>query len=679
MPSFIPEWTKASARDLAVKRALQALDAQHVVRRPLRLDPQSPECPADFFVQRGEAHWLAVAIEAAPFEQIDPLQLFESPARTGLEQRLAGLAALGGERVRVESLVVLWGCSRDEARRLTSGYIGRYGVHMLSRDQFAERGAALVERLLSPVPREVAQSLMLRFFPEAEVPAVCTTRRFARRDTDATLARYFLDRQQEWATKLDLDLLPQERAQAASDLSLRLINGVAGSGKTLILLQRAQLLAKMFPKQDVLVLIHNAPVVADNLHRLRTLHGALPENLHIWTFYAWASRQWHRVFGRWPNIAPDFRVEEIVEPLARRRPGPGLDARQLADEFDFIDNRLIATQDDYLAASRSGRGFALRPAERVQVFALHAEYAAQLRRLGWRTWSDLPRELCLSAQAPQRLARYRHVLVDEAQFFTPSWFQLVKLSLEPASSLFLCADPTQGFLKHRLSWKSAGMDVSGRTLRLRKSYRCTRAILRAAQGVLAGVERADGDDFVEPDLDAMDEGSLPLLVRTDAAHDSVDRLVNEIEAIRREAGMPLAAMLALHGGKGLGDDLCQRLSERLGGRAVWALNEKSQRRAPPPGAQPDLLRVASVDSATGLEAAVVFLVGVDDLLDGVAPVGMPEGEKAAWTESHARKLYMAMTRAGRHLVLVNTRPLPARLRPLFSEQASAHASAPAMS
>ena len=61
------------------------------------------------------------------------------------------------------------------------------------------------------------------------------------------------------------------------------------------------------------------------------------------------------------------------------------------------------------------------------------------------------------------LQKYDHVLVDEAQFFAPSWLQLVRQSLCVGGSIFICADPNQGFLKSRLSWKSVGFNVRGRT------------------------------------------------------------------------------------------------------------------------------------------------------------------------------------------------------------------------
>ena len=52
---------------------------------------------------------------------------------------------------------------------------------------------------------------------------------------------------------------------------------------------------------------------------------------------------------------------------------------------------------------------------------------------------------------------YDVVLVDEAQFFAPVWFEIVQTLVRPQSGhLFLAADPTQGFLRQGVSWKSLG-------------------------------------------------------------------------------------------------------------------------------------------------------------------------------------------------------------------------------
>src|SRR5207245_8199723 len=105
----------------------------------------------------------------------------------------------------------------------------RFGVRLVSREQFGQLGCKLVNGLLAPITDQAAQSLLGTYFPEAEIPAVCTTRRFFRRDNSAKLGRFFFDHEQEWASKLDLEA-PAEQNATARDFSVRLVNGVAGSG-----------------------------------------------------------------------------------------------------------------------------------------------------------------------------------------------------------------------------------------------------------------------------------------------------------------------------------------------------------------------------------------------------------------------------------------------------------------
>jgi plasmid maintenance system antidote protein VapI len=120
--------------------------------------------------------------------------------------------------------------------------------------EFLENGETLAPRLAAPVAVEVEHVLMACYFAEAEIDAASTARRHFARDNSARLQRYFLDVQQEWAAKLDL-ALPQEQSGIARDMAVRLVNGVAGSGKTLIALSRALLLAEMHPQQRILMLI----------------------------------------------------------------------------------------------------------------------------------------------------------------------------------------------------------------------------------------------------------------------------------------------------------------------------------------------------------------------------------------------------------------------------------------
>jgi len=116
-------------------------------------------------------------------------------------------------------------------------------------------------------------------------------------------------------------------------------------------------------------------------------------------------------------------------------------------------------------------------------------------------------------------------------------------------------------------------------------------------------------------------------------------------------------MLLLYG-KGIDKALLVKtLKTRFGVDRIWDMNDK---RAAP--GHDESLRIATVESATGLEANAVFLVGLEKLLrNTVQSHSVTESE----LEQNARKLYMAMTRAGQRLVLISSTPLPEKIAGLF--------------
>lgn len=664
MAIFIPEWTRVSGRNLHIKRVLNTLDDACVVRRPIRSVTWAPE----LFVQHPESGWLALAVSDVPFAMLDPGQLFEAEGRATFEQLMAEFRAVdegfGQAENSLEKLLLMWSCSSDETRRLSSHYLPRFGIRLLSREQFSLIGSKLIPRLLAPLGEEGTESLLGHFFPEAEIPSVCTTRRSFHRDNSAKLSRFFLDSQQEWASKLDLET-PQEQADTARDFSVRLVNGVAGSGKTLIALNRARLLAELFPQQKILVLIHNTPIVADIKHRLHKAHGGIPGNLEIATFCSWAIQQWHRLFHRWPQMPKSPKqVPELIEHYRVRWPELKATEAQLLEELDFINSALISSENHYLDANRMGQGFALRPKERSQVWALYSAVTAALAQENLLLWSALPRDICLAEQ-PHALEKYHHILVDEAQFFAPSWFQVVKLSSAPDAQLFLCADPNQGFMKNRLSWKSVGLDVIGRTKKLRKSYRTTQAILKAASHLLALSTQGDPEDYLEPDFAGMDPGTPPLLIYSASPQDAVDQVANDVATMANQGIVPLSRVLVLYGDKINKTLLVQEIGKQIGHEKIWWLNKSEHKKQPPNGHEQNYLRVANVDSATGLEANVVILIGIENLLAVADLPGVAADERALQKEENARKLYMAMTRAGQCLTLVASQRVSADVESVF--------------
>lgn len=79
---------------------------------------------------------------------------------------------------------------------------------------------------------------------------------------------------------------------------------------------------------------------------------------------------------------------------------------QLLAELDFINDLLIHDEAAYRAASRAGRRFALREAERSCVWALYEAVTRALSSDGLRLWSALPSEMCLAEERHSVLHRY---------------------------------------------------------------------------------------------------------------------------------------------------------------------------------------------------------------------------------------------------------------------------------
>ncbi|HLA33890.1 MAG TPA: DNA/RNA helicase domain-containing protein [Rhodocyclaceae bacterium] len=662
MAIFIPErLSVAGARSLHLKRALASLDDDYTVRTPLkRAATATPSTSApDFFIRHESKGWLALVVDATPFASLAAGQLFPDRAQSDFETMLNGLRAL--DRLPdAAKLVVMWSCTPYQVGQIADYYRSRFGVRLRSKAQLLERAAECIDAQLAPLAPTSEQKLMAQYFPEAEIPAAHTTRRFFYRDNAAKLPRFFLDPRQEAAAKLDLDL-PHEQAELARDAAVRLINGVAGSGKTLIALARALMLAERHPHEDVLMLIHNAPIVADLKARLQRSRGALPANLEIDTFCTWAHRQW-RALQRAPLHLPDSNrmVEDLIEQLRPRWPELRPTAAQLREEIDFINDSLLNEIEPYLDAKRPRRGFTLKAAERMQLWELHRELRAALLKTGLRLWSAVPFEIC-HAEDTSRLEKYRHILIDEAQFFAPAWFQAVRRSTLPGGSLFLCADPNQGFMKNGLSWKSLGLDVVGRTRKLHRSYRTTAAILAAANRLLAQNTADDPEDFLIPDLSGMTPGYKPALLYADTPQDCIDRLVNELHALVAQQQLNLSDLLVIYGENIAKNLLFEQLCRRFGADNVWWLKKREQRKSPPQGGGRDYLRLANLETATGLEASVVFLVGIDNLLAAAEPSEHRDDAHQVLREESARKLYMAMTRAGQHLILMLSQPAPERI------------------
>ncbi|HWX67248.1 MAG TPA: 3'-5' exonuclease [Rhodanobacter sp.] len=361
-----------------------------------------------------------------------------------------------------------------------------------------------------------------------------------------------------------MDSQQEQLARSLGD-EHRVIHGVAGSGKTMILGFRAMQLARELGK-PILVLCYNKTLAA----RLEQLIGerGLGEKVQVYNFHKWCRKM-------------------LVAYHAPLPPG-------------------------------SGKAF---------VDALPPAVIAGVDR------GQIPR------------FQYGAVLIDEGHDFEPDWYKLIVQMIDPATnSLLVLYDDAQNIYgntdRRKISWKSLGVQAQGRTTILKLNYRNTLEILAVARGFAHELLESRGDDddgvpLIAPQS-AGRRGALPELVRTDTARAQLDVLIARLRD-EHASGRPYSDMAVLFRNQWEGEKLHEalqrigipsRLADSTGKHTLFVVE--------------DSVKLVTMHSSKGLEFPFVIIPGLGSL----PKPGQSEADEA-------RLLYVAMTRATEHLLLIH--------------------------
>jgi hypothetical protein len=651
MARVIPEQAprRLSLAAAMVHRELKRIASDEVVARisyPIHAVTQP-----DFLVTYGEQRAFLISVSSiddAEVERLTSGDLFSGggmPETVEIRERhsLEGMEAVFLEKLGSDGCksgaVCKWilfpRASDVMVERLSQ--IGRFeGVELLGRS--ACKGEALLARMSAPsapeLGRDAVELLRKVFSPETSLPVdwrrphLSEVREEERR---ATQAHLFIDVDQEQAVKRALEL-SEEGQDAVRRGGLQLVTGVAGSGKTLVLLMRALLARRLMPEANLLVITHNQPLLAEMQARFRSLES--PGKVEFATFYKWCSR--HIRF----EVAKDSDRLQILQNLSERSPLE-LPPKFLLDEFDWISDHSLAqpTLDWYAEVERKGRGRALSAGQREVVWRLYDAYRRELYRLGLTDWAGVPVRMLKALESGQiQAGPYDLIFIDEAQFFAPVWFACCKHALTPGTGrMFLSADPTQGFLRNGHSWLAVlGSEVRGRTTRLAKPYRNTREILEFASRFYRSriPEDEDANLCDQQQLARMRTGPEPVPLKAGSQIDLWQRVLNEI-TLALESGILPENLLVIQSGQREVEDMIDLLSRRLRCPVVDAKLSQGK----------PALRVCTMNACTGIEASVVFVTGIRRVLEAEQSLHLESHERAELVRTNTKKLFVAFTRA----------------------------------
>lgn len=603
-----------------------------------RMDLESPEDllsqPLLRVLSKDEWNRLALSEAAAQFASSVTAQDWESDA----DGVLARLTQLADDR----KANLLWDLLYHSHQREWSEFHQRLGV---------DKGHAVVVAASEVAPTMLAPNSSESFITFD--------------DSDALTAFFDSNSMADWM----LFLHPEQKKVVDKELrGPARLRGVSGSGKTSVLIHRARHLAKKYKQPVLLVTLTESmrkllDQLADELCGVerglistKTMSAAAkqvveevhPRRLTFFTVLS-AERQAHLI----AEIVTRVRQHDDFERTPMKPMGEEGLSKFLRDEIAYVRSRLRASEVDRYADThafrRQGRGLALNEVARRVVLDALRFYDAELEKRHTLDHEGIVREAIelLNGSDGLKFNRYRAVLCDEVQDLSQLEVALLAKLPTPTGhmmaavedGLFLVGDGAQTIYKRGFTLRSLGIDITGRSFTLKKNYRNTHEILKAAFGLIEQYEFADVDEDnivrpSEPEF-AKRHGARPLILRCDSPDQEALAIANSVQSLLTMG--QTAGQICIVGPT-------EFLREKVR-RALSRLRVEHADLRQDVNFESDRVKVSTIESAKGHEFGQVFIMG---LVDGVLPASDAEPEEIS---REAARLYVAMTRARDNLTI----------------------------
>lgn len=273
------------------------------------------------------------------------------------------------------------------------------------------------------------------------------------------------------------------------------VAGSAGTGKTIVALHRAVFLARRNPGARVLLATFSETLANALRLKLRSLISNEPrigERLEVHSVNAIGERLYEANFGR-PRLASGDVIQMLLAGAAAGVEGGKFSAAFLMAEWEqVVDAWQLDSWESYRDVSRLGRKTRLRDAQRATLWSIFERVRSELSTEGLLTHAGMFNKLVQRMQSGQP-SPFEFIVIDEAQDTTITQLRFLSaIGAGRPNGLFFAGDLGQRIFQQPFSWKSAGVDIRGRSSTLRVNYRMSHQIRSRADRLL-GPEVSDVD------------------------------------------------------------------------------------------------------------------------------------------------------------------------------------------
>ena len=430
--------------------------------------------------------------------------------------------------------------------------------------------------------------------------------------------------------------------------------GGAGTGKTVVLMHRANHLAsKVFTGEGdrILVTTFTQNLAFDLRMNLRNL--CRPEDferLEVTNLHSWIAG-FMRGQGHTFDIVPEPERARLFELAAAEAAEVDFPPSFYQDEWDqVVQAREVSGRDEYLTVSRAGRGSRISRRQRFRVWEVLQRYRELLDEAGRIEWPDMVRETRLYLEKNRIPSPYRAVLCDEVQDLSAGDLRLLRLLAPQAGdSLFLVGDGHQRIYGRPVPLSACGIEIRGRSRRLKLNYRTTEEIRKRAVAILEGMTIDDLDGGVDSlkGFRSLRSGRKPELAHFETETAEAAFLIEKIKKWLEDGTPSETICLAARTNAQLRD----RYEAMLNAHGIGTLRVETdpETESAKPG-----IRLATMHRMKGLEFSRVILAGVREGGDSWwgEGSGNPDSGEVDDDLNERCLFYVASTRARDELVIV---------------------------
>lgn len=439
---------------------------------------------------------------------------------------------------------------------------------------------------------------------------------------------------------------------------MRVLGG-AGTGKTVVAMHRAKWIAQNFAVGEhdrILLTTFTKNLAEDILENLRKICSVeLLRKIEVINLDGWVA-QFLKKSGYDYKLLFDGAASPQWKAALNQASGSLAEGSFLRDEWEqVIQANGIRSFEEYLRVPRLGRGRRLSRPDKKAIWPVFEEYRVQLNAAGLKELVDATRDARSLLERRGDILPYKAVLVDEAQDMGTEAFKLLRQMIPPSrsdqrNSLFITGDAHQRIYGHKVVLSHCGVDIRGRSRKLRINYRTTEETRKWAVALLEGrsFDDLDGNPDQQKGYRSLLRGEFPQIIVTPNFAEEVKQILKHLDLLKKNEVPPENVCLVART-----NELLEQYEGaiRAAGHEVYRI-----RRSVAEDRQKAGLRLATMHRVKGLEFDYVIIAGVNE---GIVPLLRQPGKstdpmEAAEGETRERALlYVAATRAKRGVLVLS--------------------------